>query len=148
MSRVHIGEKNGRIGAWVSPAGIDASAEGVRMLLDSDLDNLKPHHTASVSLRAHQEDYLPAYGLWYHYPPPFTFPDLGFIPLTFLTCTPGNTSGGVAAWPPFAGSTASLTDVPTEKIYSNRVSFEGSFLHPSRDITLYLIVFANRIGGL
>ncbi len=115
MSRVHIGEKNGQMGAWVSSAGIDASAEGIRMLLDSDLDNLKPHYTGSVDLYAALENYMPEYGLWLHYPPPFTFPDLGFIPLTFLTCTPGSTSGGVAAWPPFAGSPAAITDVPTER---------------------------------
>lgn len=148
MSRVHIGEKNGRMGAWVSPAGIDASAEGVRMLLDSDLDNLKPHYTGTLTSHANPEDYDPTYALWYHYPGSFTFPDLGFIPLTFLTCTPATTSSSVAAWPPFAGAPSYLTDVPTEKVYSNRVSFESAILHPSQDITLYLVVFANRIGGV
>ncbi|MBZ9973518.1 hypothetical protein LB517_28210 [Mesorhizobium sp. BR1-1-12] len=90
MSRVHLGLKNGRIGFWTSPSGVDASSDTGRMTLNSDYDHLKIHQSAQLSLSNNGT----MIGGGYQYNAvSITYPDLGFYPLTFVGSSPSTQRG-------------------------------------------------------
>lgn len=85
---VHLGLKNGRMGLWTAPAGVDASSEGDRMTMNSDLDHLQFHFTGTkfvTGVRIQNSN-------WQYPEVRFDFPDLGagVIPICFM-----NVSGDI-----------------------------------------------------
>lgn len=102
MSKIHIGEKNGRMGLWVAAPGFDASAEGGRMVLDSDLDYLKIHAQDTVTFTSNYRP--PDDPTFYEFSPgthyqPISFPALPYIPLVFYACH----ENGRIHYPSFSG---------------------------------------------
>lgn len=153
MSRVHIGEKGGRIGAWISAPGNDASSEGGRMLLNSDFDNLKHHYS---DRRAITGGDLAPQGFYYGASladPVFSFPPLPFVPLAFMA-TARQITNYTVSFPPMSNYNPSgpggITFIGTPKftVYNNRVVVENQFEIWDTQAWCYVWVFANTIEGL
>lgn len=107
MSRIHIGPKNGRMGAWISAPGQDASAEGHRMILNSDADFLKIH--ATVEGRSDGFSVPGTFPTQYdHASITLNFPALSYVPLVY-----------VAARTTYAWWTALFPSVIAEQDYLN-----------------------------
>lgn len=81
MTRIHIGEKNGRMGFWIAPPGGDASGEG-KMLVSSDLDYLKLHAFGKLRVNGLWDDVDGGYG---YNETPVLFPALPYRPLIFVS---------------------------------------------------------------
>lgn len=153
MSRVHIGEKNGRIGAWVSPVGVDASAEGVRMILDSDLDNLKPHWHDRRKITVGPA-LVPSGSGWAGSlaDKVFTFPSLPFIPLAFMALATEATNYQMS-FPPGVNWNASVSSEwnmlqPRFRMTQSSLTVLDDFHIWNQNTFVYVWVFANPIEGI
>jgi hypothetical protein len=97
MSRVHIGVKGARVGAWITPPGQDASSENARFILDSEGDMLIPHEVITGSGVGDFDEFES----WYTFAPRtilFTTP-LSYVPLVFLSIRAGGGSPPRAYYP-------------------------------------------------
>lgn len=150
MSRVHIGQKNGRIGAWVAPAGVDASAENGKFILNSDADMLVPYEVHTGTVVAFNED--PVVGWQFAETDiPFTNP-LPYVPLVFVNIRYAN---GPRAYFPmsvysYSGSGNDNDPAPFFfsggfLVYPNKVTLDYAQA-PNEDTYRYnLTVFRNRM---
>ncbi|MGN6538368.1 MAG: hypothetical protein ACTHKQ_21890 [Mesorhizobium sp.] len=117
MSRIRIGNKNGRMGFWVSAAGYDADQEIAKWLLNSDYDQLKLLHSLTGEVSASQGISLPETTV-------VSWTNLGYVPLCFVTIR-GSTNS--KQYYPFTG--AMWTDSGTQtfgylywRVYSDHLS--------------------------
>lgn len=125
MSRIHIGNKNGRMGFWISASGYDADQEVAKWLANSDYDHLKLIHSLTGEVSAIQGQSVPETTA-------VTWADLGYVPLCFVTIR-GNTNS--KQYYPFIS--AMWTDSGTQtfgffywRVYSDHLSIGtvGSYL--------------------
>jgi hypothetical protein len=146
MSRVHIGEKNGRMGAWISAAGSDASSEQGRMLLDSDADNLRPFYFTSFKSEAPTSEG----GYWDHGPFIVPVPNAPttYIPLVFVGIA-YDTSLFNLPFPMLAENSDTFVIDEDAGYYFGRDN-DGEidinyFRSPSAHLWLFVSVFANPV---
>lgn len=151
MSRIHIGNKNGRMGVWVAAPGYDASSEGGKMMLDSDRSSMQFHYSPPPQTVNGVFD-----GSAYFYDSfwiEFDYPTLGYIPLAFAYVRHSNYSGNAETlfprsnlimWGDYGGYAplyrfqVSLTQV--RLILPSKGTSDGQ-------VTVYVDVYKNRAIG-
>jgi len=76
------------MGLWVSYPGYDASTEGAKFILSSDLDYLKIHVQGKLRINGTNN----GDGTYIYNETDVPFPDLGYIPLTYVSFRWSNTA--------------------------------------------------------
>lgn len=139
MSKIHLGLKNERMGAWVAAPGFDASVEGGRMLLNSDLDHLKVHQSSFVTSVSDGQE--PGTIHWYHFIPRIFFPALPFIPLVIFSCQ----YDGDLYYP--GGANQGAVELPIQVGYDSLLlGNSGNFTSFAKTVVFFYTVYANKVA--
>lgn len=141
MSRVHIGEKNGRMGFWISAPGHDASSED-KMILSSDYDYLKIHARGHIVLKA--DFYDDVNGVWVYSGKTEFFPTLPYYPFYWVAVA---FHGGRFFYPmrPIVESYRGnkYIGVRRDRIIVDDVEFHQS---DGADVHVYYQIFKNKLA--
>jgi hypothetical protein len=132
------------MGLWTAPSGQDASTEGAKMTLNSDLDHLQFH--AQGTLVRNGQQVSP--GLYVYDTITQTFPQIAanYYPLAFISASISTDKG--IYYPPMwsndaGGGDLAVMSVGGWNIYPDKLVFSGSGNYAQARISWW--VFKNRI---
>lgn len=136
-----MGLKNGRMGFWVSPSGVDASGETGRMVLNSDYEHLQIHTTGSATVTGTPDPARPNY--YYYSDYILSFANLGYRPLVMVGNAAANDRG--ASIPPALMMwQASQYQIATE-VRSNGLTINVPETYATNTQIISWVVFKNRV---